>query len=70
MSTFKAAYLPASFGGNGAGTLLTTEAQQSLSETELIQAALPLLSEVNEMLSSIGDPLAKESDIVVGEWSE
>ena len=70
MTTYRAAYLPAPQSSTSGGYILTLPEHSSLSDAELIGAALPALAEYNAAADAVGEARASESDIIIGEWRD
>ena len=69
-TTYRAAYLPAPQSSTSGGFVLTLPEHSSLSDSDLIEAALPVLAEFNAASDAIGEGRASESDIIIGEWRD
>ena len=67
-SSYRAAYLPAIPGSNGAGFALTSLEHAHLSDAELIKAARQSLAEYNYAAASLGITGADCANIVIGRW--
>ena len=70
MTTYRAAYLASPATSNGAGFVLTLPEHAGLSAAELIAEARPSLAEYNDNAAAIGEAVATESDITIGDWTE
>ena len=66
--SYRAAFLAAPQSSTSCGFVLTGPEDSSLSDSELIAAALPALAEYNEASYAIGEDGATEADIIIGEW--
>jgi hypothetical protein len=70
MSTYRAAYIPASQSSTSGGFVLTLPEHASLSDSDLLAAALPCFAEYNADAAAIGEDGAAESEIVIGDWKD
>ncbi len=59
MTTYRAAYIEPEFGSNGVGVVLTRPDQATLSDDDLIAAAM-----------ECADECGVEGEIVIGEWTD
>ena len=69
-TTYRAAYIPAKFGSNSGGLVLTLPEHAGLSDEAMIEAARPALAEMNDSLRAIGEEPHSEADISIGDWTE
>ena len=70
-TTYRAAYLAASFGNNGAGWVLTLPEHASLSDADLMAEARIGLAEHNDNCTADnGVSPATEADIIIGQWRD
>lgn len=65
---YRAAFLAASQSTTSGGFVLTGPEHSSLSDSDLIAAALPALAEYNAASYAIGEDGATEAEILIGDW--
>ena len=70
MTTYRAAYLVATDDNTSGGVRLTGPEHASLSDADLIAAAMPGLAEYNSDSEAIGEEGADASEIIIGDWCE
>lgn len=68
--TYRAAYLAAPQDSTSGGFVLTLPEHADLSDEDLMAEAIKCLDEYNEAQTACDAPLADESDILIGEWTE